>query len=476
MRSVEASMVRGAALDRYTLVAPIGAGGMGVVWLAEEQLGLGLRRFVAVKTVGNPEGGELAQELQAMLLEEARIASRVEHPNVARILSVGRSPLGVYLVLEWVDGEPLSRIMQAYARRSEPFPPELALRIVADACRGLHVVHELTDLQGQSLDVVHRDISPQNLMVSTTGTVKIIDFGIAKARGRLIETTANAVKGKVRFMSPEQAMGERVDRRTDVWAFGVTLYLMFEGRYPIDGANDLDVLRKLILMGSDLPFEAPLPMSKAPPAVAAIVDRCLLADCEARYPTTEALQHAIEEALDHLHYSVTNRHLADALGPSLTELGAARRAEVLHLAEDTRTSKQNEAAGANASTPQPAIDPAEEVAPRQLSGAQSHGWLIRRWFALPASVVVVGLAALVFQFQRDRSKSVVAPEPVLPLLTASNTTSTPSGLSLVPLPVASLPSASGTEKRTHPGAKPVSSTVASGSKSASKKPLAMDLE
>src|SRR5690606_5718613 len=156
-----------------------------------------------------------------MFLDEASIASRIEHPNVARIEYVGEHLGNYFMVLEWVDGDSVSKILRASEQRGERVPFGIAARILADAAAGLHAAHELKDKTGASLGVVHRDVSPQNILVSNAGTTKIIDFGVAKAKDRVSQdTSAGQLKGKIRYMAPEQALGRALDHRADVWALG----------------------------------------------------------------------------------------------------------------------------------------------------------------------------------------------------------------------------------------------------------------
>src|SRR5262249_6532400 len=149
-----------------------------------------------------------------MFCDEARIASRIEHANVAQILDVGEHHEMTYLVMEYVDGDALSSIHRALKKHNMRIPQGIVLRVMADACGALHAAHELRDAEGALLSVVHRDVSPQNVLVSTKGVAKVIDFGIAKARDRVGgDTSTGQVKGKVRYMAPEQAMGRSIDRR-----------------------------------------------------------------------------------------------------------------------------------------------------------------------------------------------------------------------------------------------------------------------
>jgi serine/threonine-protein kinase len=168
----------GYRLDRYELLCPIASGGMATVWLARLRGKRGFEKLFAVKTIRT----ELVDDtrFQEMFLDEARIASGIQHPNVAQILDLGEQENVLYLVMEWVDGESLTKIRKLVAKRGAVLPVGVALRVLSDACAGLHAAHELKDDDGEPLGIVHRDVSPQNILVATSGVVKLIDFGIAR--------------------------------------------------------------------------------------------------------------------------------------------------------------------------------------------------------------------------------------------------------------------------------------------------------
>jgi serine/threonine-protein kinase len=264
---------------------------MASVWLARLEGKHGFEKLVAIKTILPKYAADEA--FQKMLLDEARIASCIEHVNVAQILDLGEEHDTLYLVLEWVEGDSLSRLARAVKKSGQQMPPGIILRIVADACGGLHAAHELRGQDGRLLGVIHRDVSPQNILVSTSGMAKVIDFGIAKARDRLVgETSAGVLKGKVRYMAPEQALGRPTDRRADVWALGAIVYRLFTGRAPFEGENELASLN-LLASGRPPP---PLPPG-VHPSIRAIVKRALSHDLDARFSTAGEMQAALEQAM-----------------------------------------------------------------------------------------------------------------------------------------------------------------------------------
>ena len=266
---------------------------MASVWIARHTGKHGFEKFVAIKTV-LPKFAADAR-FQQMFQDEARIASRIEHVNVAQILDVGEQHEITYLVMEYVDGESLSTVHRTLVKKGMLVPPGIVLRVMADVCGGLHTAHELREADdGPLLGVVHRDVSPQNVLVSTKGIAKLIDFGIAKARDRIAgDTHAGQVKGKIRYMAPEQAVGGAVDRRADIWAVGAILYHLLSGKPPYDGENDVQAL--MVLTSGRPPV--PLPAT-VHPTIAAVVKRALTATVENRFETAAEMQVAIEEAMD----------------------------------------------------------------------------------------------------------------------------------------------------------------------------------
>ena len=204
----------GVRVDRYEMVTPIGEGGMATVWVARQHGKHGFQKIVAFKSILTRYAENA--NFRAMLLDEARIASHIEHPNVCQILDVGEEGDLLYLVLEYVDGDALSSIHYHLSQQGQVFPLPIALRIGEEVCAGLHAAHELRDADGHPLGVVHRDVSPQNILLGVRGDVKVIDFGIALARDRMTEETSHgSLKGKVNYMPPEQADGRRLDGRAD---------------------------------------------------------------------------------------------------------------------------------------------------------------------------------------------------------------------------------------------------------------------
>jgi serine/threonine-protein kinase len=309
----------GLRLDRYELLCPIAEGGMASVWIARQTGKHGFQRLVAVKTILPKYASE--PRFQQMFVDEARIASRIQHVNVAQILDVGEQHEVTYLVMEYVDGDALSKVYRAAEKSGVRIPAGIVLRVMADVSGGLHAAHELRDSAGQPLGVVHRDVSPQNVLLSTQGVAKLIDFGIAKARDRLAgDTNTDQLKGKVQYMAPEQALARPMDRRADVWAVGAVLYHLLVGKPPFEAENEV---QSLFLLASGKP-PAPLPPS-VPAAVAAVVRKALSNAPDRRYATASELQQAIEAAMVEAHLTTTTAAVAAFLEKHAGERAKKRR-------------------------------------------------------------------------------------------------------------------------------------------------------
>ncbi len=314
----------GSRYDRYELILPIAEGGMGTVWLARMRGEHGFERLVALKALLP----KLARDprYRSMFIDEACIASRIVHDNVAQVLDLGERDGNLYLAMEWVNGDSLANLVRTAAEQGRAFPLPVLLRIIADVCAGLHSAHELRDLHGQSLNVVHRDVSPQNILVTDTGAVKVIDFGVVKARGRVAEDTKpGIVKGKLPYMAPERALGGDVDRRADIWAIGAIMYRLLGGSAAYDRDGNPALIWALVLRDQ----LDPLP-SSVPPGLARIVRKALARDPEDRYATAGQLQAALEKALHRVSIETptTGEDVAAFVTAVLGSALAVRRAAI----------------------------------------------------------------------------------------------------------------------------------------------------
>ncbi|HMR75529.1 MAG TPA: serine/threonine-protein kinase, partial [Polyangiaceae bacterium] len=280
----------GQTVGRYEFLVPIAQGGMAAVWAARLKGTRGFSKTVAVKTMLPTISDD--PHFEQMFLDEAQLCARIRHPNVVEILDLGEQDDLLYLVMEWVDGEPLSSIRRS-AAKADGIPRPIAVKIVAEAAAGLHAAHELKDDSGELVGLVHRDVSPQNLLITYDGVVKIVDFGVAKASGRTAENTnAGQIKGKPPYMSPEQALGRDIDRRSDVFALGIILYQLTTGKHPFRGETDVITLQNIV---SDRPIIPPRAYDKDyPKPLESVVMRALERDPDKRFQTAGDLEGALD--------------------------------------------------------------------------------------------------------------------------------------------------------------------------------------
>jgi eukaryotic-like serine/threonine-protein kinase len=271
-------------------VEVLGEGGMGTVWLGHpfddpEQL-------YAVKTVSAQYASD--GRVCTMFVKEASLAASIDHPNVVRLFDVGLHEDVPFFVMEWIDGYSLREIARVVTDSGERVPPSIALRIASDLCGGLHAAHELRGDDGQELGLVHRDVSPHNVLVTRDGIAKLIDFGVAKARDLATGKDASVcggLKGKVRYMAPEQALEKEIDRRADLFSVGAVVYQLLTGRAPFEGPNELAIINALL---STNPVYVP---DTLPEPVQWILRRALSRKPEQRFADAAEMQNAIELAL-----------------------------------------------------------------------------------------------------------------------------------------------------------------------------------
>jgi serine/threonine protein kinase len=296
----------GARLGRYELLARVGAGGMAEVWIAQLRGTAGFSKLVAIKMM-LPHLASL-DEARHMLFDEARVAARINHPNVVGIQELSEEQGMPFMVMDWIDGLPLSTLLH----RGGPIAAAHAARIIADAALGLHAAHELVDDAGQSLHVVHRDISPFNLLLGRTGTVQVADFGIVKSKGQLHRTTTlGGVRGRVPYMAPEQVTGQAVDRRADIFALGATLHEILTGELAFPGDNDAQIIYQITERGYRAPRLEEEP-EDCPAGLFEIVARALQRSPVDRFATAEEMRLALEGWLaEHAPPIITSSSIAE---------------------------------------------------------------------------------------------------------------------------------------------------------------------
>ena len=270
------------SVERYELVGELATGGMATVYLGRQRGVLGFSRTVAIKSM-HPQ---LAKDpsFRAMFIDEAHLTARIRHPNVVPTLDIVQSETKLLIVMEYVEGVSLSVLLRAAQKQGRKLPVPFVAAIARDLLEGLHAAHELTDENGVSLGVVHRDVSPQNILIGVDGIARVVDFGVAKATGRSYQTQTGEIRGKVGYMAPEQMFGEAVDRRTDVYAAGVVLWEALAGERlfnaPTDAALVLLVMRGMSTAPSVARGEA------LPEGLDNVVGRALSQEPSARWTTS----------------------------------------------------------------------------------------------------------------------------------------------------------------------------------------------
>jgi eukaryotic-like serine/threonine-protein kinase len=314
----------GDMLGRYQLLCVVAQGGMGSVWAARLLADHGFERDVAIKTI-LPQHAE-ERRFREMFLDEARLASRIIHPNVVQVLDLAEQDGVLFQAMEWVEGDSLRALVNQVEEKGEPIPAPLAVRIVLEVAKGLHAAHELTDEQGSPLLVVHRDVSPHNIMVGLDGSVRISDFGIAKARDRLSpETSQGHIKGKLRYMAPEQALGKPVDRRADIWSLAAILYELLSSRPLFDAPNEAALLYEVVTTPPTLLFEQPVH-----PRLIGLLRLAFSRSPEGRQPTAEVFANELRRAAKQAGPEATTEDLAIFFQTHLGPRCETRRKKIEH--------------------------------------------------------------------------------------------------------------------------------------------------
>lgn len=288
-------MASAASGSRYDVLLKLASGGMATVYIGQVRGALGFRQLVAIK---RPHAHLLDDaSFRTELVAEARLASMIRHANVVDVRDVEITGDSIDLVMDYIEGASLGELLVAAGRDGGRLAPRAVVRIALDACAGLHAAHELVDERGRPVGLVHRDVSPQNILVGIDGMARVVDFGVAKfARKNLPSTSGNTLKGKLAYMPPEYVRGETIDRRFDVFAMGVVLWEGLTGRRCFRGANEVETLKRVVDHVPDPPSKL---VPGLPPALDDVVATALAKDPEERFQNAAAMAAALERtALD----------------------------------------------------------------------------------------------------------------------------------------------------------------------------------
>ncbi|MBW2457656.1 MAG: protein kinase [Deltaproteobacteria bacterium] len=410
--------------QKYEVISEIASGGMATVYVGRTTAAADFERIVALKVMHPHLAKE--NEYVEMFLDEARLAARIRHPNVVATLDVVDDEVP-FLVMELVEGPTLRGIMKDTIRRLANIPTDVGLRIVTDTLLGLHAAHELTGGDGKPLHLVHRDVSPQNVLVGADGTSRIADFGVARAAVRLATTRSGQVKGKVHFMAPEQVTGDGVDCRADVYAAGAILWEVLAGERRLKGEGEVALMYEVVQGTMVGPAER---NADVHPELDAVCQRALARNPDHRFPTAAAFADAIEQAAQSVGCGIASQRavaryveqLDVHVKPDTTGTGSYSRPI------GTPASRMRRKLDSQATEDGPSGDPASEPPIQAVEAKPSRRG--RRVLALGAIVVVAGGATALVA---------LSPEAAEP---AVETTSAPDVAATAPLPtVTAAPSA-----------------------------------
>ncbi|MBX3261583.1 MAG: serine/threonine protein kinase, partial [Labilithrix sp.] len=319
-------------LGRYRVVDEIGIGGMASVHLARMDGPGGFQKWVAIKKIHSHLVED--ESFVQMFLDEARVAARISHPNVATVFDLGKHEDTYWIAMEYLHGEPLREVMRRTEELGTAMPPEIACRVIADAAEGLHAAHELLGKNGEKLNLVHRDVTPHNLFVTYDGVTKVVDFGIAKFSSRMSHTRAGTLKGKLAYMSPEQVHGEGIDRRTDIFALGVVLWELTTGQRLFRMESDLDTLAKV--QECNVPRPSTL-IRGYPVDLEKIVMKALAKNRGERFRTARELSRALQSLLMRRGLFIASDEVAAYTQSIFTDRIQKREAHLRWAAEVTQT-------------------------------------------------------------------------------------------------------------------------------------------
>lgn len=390
----------GQRLGDYDLLMRLASGGMGAVYVARAAKQGGFERLFAVKCCHSFLLEDPA--FLPMFMDEARISALVRHPNVVATVDVGETQNVPYLVMEYVEGVPLTSLLRHAVQESLMLPVGLVVRVIIDALHGLHATHETCDLSGQPLGLIHRDVSPQNLIVGLDGTTRLADFGVAKAASRSSVTREGTIKGKFAYVAPEALRLEPVDRRADLFAIGVVLWEALESKRLFVGPSDPETLQRVLHL--------PVPKLQAregiTPELEAVLTCALHRDPHKRFASAAEMAHALERLRVAANASEVGKAVQTLFGAEL----AAKRQE---LASSIR--KRAESASGNIPAPGRSVTPPPMTQP-----------------ATRAPMVALGLALLVAVVSVAGATYVLTRPPIV-------ATQMPDSAELPPLPATTTP-------------------------------------
>jgi eukaryotic-like serine/threonine-protein kinase len=356
--STSSDIASPASVERYLVFDEIGVGGMASVHLGMLTGAVGFRRIVALKQlhprfIHDPD-------FVAQFINEARLAARIHHANVVQTLDVVWTGTQLLLVMEYVDGDTLNRVLRSAVERRQQVPIEVACSMVTGVLHGLHAAHEVRDEEGAPLDIVHRDVSPQNILIGRDGSARVLDFGVAKALAQSPNTQSGLLKGKFGYMAPEQIMRGHVDRRTDVFAAGVVLWETLTCRRLFQASRNIEQAMSRVV-AADIPRPSTY-RSEIPPELDAIVMKAMERDAEKRFQSAEELAIALERDV-----GIASPHLVTTWFGPLASPELAQRAELIR-----NINKRHGTPGRSTPHPNALADEARAAVASSVGGEESR--------------------------------------------------------------------------------------------------------
>lgn len=301
----EADDARGIRFGQYLLQDRIATGGMAEVWKARMRGVEGFQKIVAIKKI-LPHLSD-NEEFVTMFIDEAKLAAQLNHNNIIHIYDLGKIANSYYIAMEYIDGHDLKTILKRGEERGQPMPADLAIFVASKIASALDYAHRKRDLDEHEMELVHRDVSPQNVLISHEGDIKLCDFGIAKAASKASHTQAGALKGKLQYMSPEQAWGKKIDRRSDIFALSAVLFEMLTGRKLFTGDSEISILEQVREAKVTAPSEI---NDEVTPEIDAIVLKALRKEPEDRYQTAGEMARDLDAVLYSFRPTPTSADLA----------------------------------------------------------------------------------------------------------------------------------------------------------------------
>jgi serine/threonine protein kinase len=356
---------RGERIGKYQIIAQLSVGGMAELFVGFTSGPGGFRKYVAIKRILPDVRSNEAFE--RMFLDEARITAAFNHPNIAQVYELGREEDGLFLAMEFIAGQNLDQLTAAYRRRNEPIPLGLSVAVMRDVCLALHYAHTFTDPSGRPSPIIHRDVAQKNVMVTYDGVVKLLDFGIAKARNSLERTRAGTVKGTAGYMSPEQVRGQPLDGRSDLFSAGVVLWELVTGGRLFAGKTEREEMARIIEASVPPPRH---PSETVPEALSAVIFKALERDPNNRFQSAKELARALEQAAGALLFDVDQRA---GLMRELFEKRMAATRSLLESANASADSDPEAVAPVQKAEPVPKAEPPQRKGPAQPGVARGAG-------------------------------------------------------------------------------------------------------